>query len=602
MNPTPLIELSSIIVLGITAQWLAWRLKLPSILLLMLFGFIAGPVTGFLHPDLLFGQLYSPFISISLALILFEGGLSLKVADLTGTGSIVRNLLTVGVLATWIIASCAAYFILGLEPLLSVLLGSILVVTGPTVIIPLLLYVRPLGRIGTIVKWEGIMNDPIGAILAIIVLEGILASGPQEAALTAALWFMSTIFIGCCFGFLGAFMLIKIIRNYWAPDRLLEVLSLMFVALIFTASELFKEESGLLAVTLMGVVLANQKKIAIKPIVEFKENLRTLLISILFIVLVSGMQLDYLKYIDTKSVLFLGSLIFVARPVAVLLSTHNSSLSWQEKVFIAWMAPRGIVAAAVSSISGFFLSDQGIPHAEVLAPITFFVVAATVTIYSLTAGPLAMSLQLASRSQKGFLIAGAHPWARNIASVLESHGFPVLLVDTNYTEISKAYDEGLPTYHGSIISESILDEIDISDLGHLLAITSDDTINSLAAIRFMDVFGRKNVYQIRTEVSGFRGIEATAPMHLRGRLLFPALLTFAYIDGRFNSGASLVINEFTENYKYDPSKPFNEANSIPLMLIGSRSVQFFTDDSSPVPMSGQKLVSIHCPKNDHLYE
>jgi hypothetical protein len=457
-----------------------------------------------------------------------------------------------------------------------------------------------LGRVGPIVKWEGIMNDPIGAMLAIIVLEGIIVSSPKEAALTGALRFFSMIFIGCCFGFLGAFMMIKIIREYWAPDRLLEVLSLMFVALIFTASEFFQTESGLLAVTLMGVVLANQKNIAIKPVIDFKENLRTLLISILFIILVSGLELDYLKYIDAKSVLFLGFLIFIARPVAVLVSTHHSNLTWKEKAFIAWMAPRGIIAVAVSSIFGFFLSEQGVTQAEMLAPITFFVVAGTVMIYSLTAGTLARSLQLASRRQKGVLIVGAHSWARNIASVLKSYGFPVLLVDTSYKEIAKAYEEGLPTYHGSIISESILDEIDISDLGQLLAITSDDTINSLAAIRFMDLFGRRNVYQIRTEGSGFRGIEATTPVHLRGRLLFSAMLTFDYLDGRFKSGATLVINEFTENYKYDSSKPLSEANSIPLMLIGNKSVQFFADDCSPIPEAGENLVSIHCPKNSHL--
>ena len=245
MDQIPLMELAGIIIIGISAQWLAWRAKLPSILLLLVFGFVAGPVTGFLHPDQLLGKLLSPFISISLALILFEGGMGLKIADLIGTRIVVRNLLTVGVLTTWFIASSSAYIILGLNPLLSVLLGSILVVTGPTVITPLLLYVRPSGRVGPIVKWEGIMNDPIGAILAIIVLEGILASGPHEAALTAALGFMMTIIAGCSLGFLGALIIIKVMKDYWAPDRLLEVISLMLVVLVFTASELIQEESGL---------------------------------------------------------------------------------------------------------------------------------------------------------------------------------------------------------------------------------------------------------------------------------------------------------------------------------------------------------------------
>ena len=306
--------------------------------------------------------------------------------------------------------------------------------------------------------------------------------------------------------------------------------------------------------------------------------------------------MNYFNYINLNSVLYLGCLVFIARPAAVILSTHRLGLSWQERVFIAWMAPRGIVAAAVASIFGLFLSEQGLPQAEMLAPITFFVVAGTVAIYSLTAGPLARYLHLASRNQTGFLIAGAHPWARKIASIIRDQGLPVLLVDTNCTEIARAYEEGLPTYHGSIISESILDEIDISDLGHFMALTSDDMVNSLSAIRFRDVFGRKEVYQIRSEITGFRGKKAIAPTHLRGRFLFSSQLTYSYLDERLKSGGSLVINEFTEYFKYDPTAPFHDANTIPMMLISSNgSVQFFTEDSTPIPCAGQKLVSMYYP-------
>lgn len=603
MDQIPLMELAGIIITGISAQWLAWRLKLPSILLLMVFGFLAGPVAGFLHPDRLLGPLLSPFISISLALILFEGGLSLKIADLIETRIVVRNLLTIGVFTTWLLASSSAYIILGLNPYLSVLLGSILVVTGPTVVIPLLQYVRPSGRVGSIVKWEGIMNDPIGAIIAIIILEGIVASGPHEAALTAALGFVTTLIAGCSFGFLGALIIIIVMKDYWAPDRLLEVISLMLVVLVFTISELIQEESGLLAATLMGVVLANQNRVNITPIIKFKEDLRTLLISLLFIILVARMPVDYIGYINLNSVLFLVSLIFIARPAAVILSTHGLGLSWQEKVFIAWMAPRGIVAAAVASIFGLYLSEQGMPQAEMLAPITFFVVAGTVAIYGLTSGPLARYLHLANRNQKGFLIAGAHPWAREIASIIRDQGLPVLLVDTNSAEIAKAYREGMPTYHGSIISESILDEIEISNLGHLMALTSDDMVNSLACVRFRDIFGRKDVYQIRVETSGVRGVQTIAPEHLRGRFLFSPQLTYSYLDKKFKSKASLVINEFTEHFEYDPKMPFHDANVIPLMLISSNgTVNFFAEDNKPIPCAGQKLVSMYSPKNDHLYK
>jgi NhaP-type Na+/H+ or K+/H+ antiporter len=593
MNESPLLELAGIIVIGIGAQWIAWRLRLPSILLLLIFGFAAGPVTGFLNPDKLMGNLLSPFVAISLALILFEGGMSLKIADIIENRKVVRNLLSIGVAATWFIASTSAYIVLGLDPLLSILLGSILVVTGPTVIVPLLLHVRPSGKVGPILRWEGIMNDPLGAILAVLVLEGILASAPHEAALMTASGIMKTIISGGATGFLGAMILIRMIRSYSVPDRLLEVVSLMIVVIVFTASELMQEESGLLGATLMGIVLANQSSVDIQSIIKFKESLRTLLISLLFIILSARLPLSYINYINSSSLIFLGILIFVARPTAVALSTYRSDLSWKEKLFIAWIAPRGIVAAAIASIFGLYLSGQGLPQAEMLAPVTFMVVAGTVAIYSLTAAPLAWYLKLASRSPNGFLIVGAHPWARKIASVLKAQGLAVLLVDTNSANTAEAFKEGFSTYHGSIISESILDEIDISDLGHLLALTSNDMVNSIACIQFKEIFGRKEVYQIRPETTGFRGKETVAPLHLHGRFLFSPEVTYAYLDQRFNSGASLTINEFTEHFKYDPSKPIYDANAVPLMLINdSGSVQLFTEDDKPIPCAGQKLVSL----------
>ncbi len=593
MNDNSSLELAGIIIIGIGAQWIAWRLRLPSILLLLVFGFLAGPVTGFLNPDELMGNLLSPFVTLSLALILFEGGMSLKIADAIGNRRVVGNLLTMGVLTTWLIASASAYIIFGLDPLLSILLGSILVVTGPTVVTPLLLYVRPSGKVGPIIKWEGIMNDPIGAIIAILVLQGILASGPHEVVILAFWGITKTIVAGCITGFLGAVVIIKVLRSYWAPDRLLEIISLMIVVTVFAASELIQEESGLLAATLMGVVLANQNRVDIQPIIKFKENLRTLLISILFIVLAARLPLSYLDYINSRFLIFIAVLIFLARPAAVALSTYRSDLSWQEKIFIAWMAPRGIVAAAVASIFGLYLSEQGYPQAEMLAPIAFLVVAGTVTIYGLTAGPLALYLKLSSRRQNGFLIVGAHPWARKIASVLKAQGLAVLLADTNSSHIAEAYEEGFQTYHGSIISESVSDEIDISNLGHLLALTSNDMVNSFACIQFRDIFGRREVYQIQPEAHGFRGKEAIAPLHLHGRFLFSPEITYSYLDRRFNSGASLVVTDFTEHFRYDPSKPIHDANTVPMMLISANgSAQLFTEDNKPIPCAGQKLVSL----------
>ncbi|MFQ5798761.1 MAG: cation:proton antiporter, partial [Bacteroidota bacterium] len=325
-----LIGLASIIVLGIVAQWLAWRLRLPSILLLLILGFIAGPVTGILNPDALLGDLLVPLVSVSVAVILFEGGLSLRIAELRETGSVVRNLISVGALVTWVISAGAAALILGLDFALAVLLGAILVVTGPTVIVPLLRQVRPVARVGSILKWEGILIDPMGAMLAVLVFEAILSGGFQEASTLAVMGVLKTVFIGGSVGALGAGVIILLLKRYWIPDYLHNAVSLMMVVSVFTASNFLQAESGLLAATLMGVVLANQKAVAVKHIIEFKENLRVLLISSLFILLAARLQVNDLNYIGASGLAFLGVLVLIARPAAVGLSALGSEMSWRE--------------------------------------------------------------------------------------------------------------------------------------------------------------------------------------------------------------------------------------------------------------------------------
>lgn len=257
MTEDLLVGLASIIVLGIVAQWLAWRLRLPSILLLLIFGFVAGPVTGFLDPDALLGNLLLPIVSLSVAVILFEGGLSLKIAEVRETGSVVRNLISAGVLFTWVISATAAHFILGLNWDLAMPLGAVLVVSGPTVILPLLRYVRPTGQVSSVLKWEGILIDPIGAMLAVLVFEAILVGEVEEATTLAVIGLLKTVLIGGAVGVLGAYVMISLLKRYWIPDFLQEVVSLTWVVSAFTASNLLRTESGLLAVTVMGVALAN---------------------------------------------------------------------------------------------------------------------------------------------------------------------------------------------------------------------------------------------------------------------------------------------------------------------------------------------------------
>jgi NhaP-type Na+/H+ or K+/H+ antiporter len=490
-----LLGLASIIILGIGAEWLAWRVRLPSILLLLIFGFIAGSVTDFLNPDEMFGDLLLPIVSLAVAIILFEGGLNLRISELRRIGSVVRNLVTIGVLVTWLIGGAAAFFLLNLELPLAILLGAILVVTGPTVIVPLLRHLRPGGQVGSILKWEGIVIDPIGAVLAVLVFEVIIASGPQEATALVITSLLKTILAGGAIGAAGAIILILLLRSYRIPDFLHSAATLTVVIGAFTASNLIQNESGLLAATVMGIVLANQKSVSIRQITRFKENLSLILISSLFILLAARLQLDNLaQTIGLGSLGFVVVLMLIARPLSVALSTARSALSLKERLFLSWLAPRGIVAAAITSVFALRLVEAGYPQAELLVPLAFIVIAGTVAVYGLTATPVARWLGIAQSHPQGVLIIGAHTWARNIASSLQTEGIKVMVADANWASISTARMTKLPTFYGNILSQYALEEMELGGIGRMLALTSDSDFNSLAVLHFVDIFDRAQLY------------------------------------------------------------------------------------------------------------
>ena len=563
-----LIGLAAIFVIGMLARWIAWRLHLPSILLLLIAGVVVGPISGLLDPDDLFGNLLAPLVSMSVGVILFEGGLSLRIADLRQIGGSVRNLITIGVAVTWLLATGAAWLVVGLNIHLAVLLGAILVVSGPTVIIPLLHHVRPAGKISNIIRWEGILNDPIGALLAVLVFEAILAGSLTGRVGTAAIQFLASILVGVLVGAAAAGLLMLLLKYYLLPDFLQNPFSLTIVVGAFTASNLMQPESGFLATTMMGIVLANQKTIDVRHIVEFKENLRVLVISSLFVLLAARLRVDSLDVIGWTGWIFLALLILVIRPAAVWASTLGSALKKGEKIFLAWMAPRGIVAAAVASIFAERLIEAGHSEAERLVPLTFLVIIGTVAIYGLSAFQVAKRLNLAEPSPQGVLFVGAHSWAREMATVLNKEGFQVVMADSNWSNVSKARMAGLPTFFGGILSEDVLDRIDLYGVGRLMAMTSNDEANSLAALHFGGIFGRSEVYQLPPEA----GLEATrklvSPRYLNGRFLFGEKVTYDYLASRCRAGAVLKKSNITEQFGMEAFRSLYGQSAIPLFIIG----------------------------------
>ena len=591
--------LAAVLVLGIFAQWLAWRLRLSAILLLLAFGFCAGP---FVRPDqYLNDQILFPLVSLAVAVIMFEGGLSLRLADLKESGGVVVRLVTLAVLLTWGMAAFGAWWLLGFRGEVAAVLGAILVVSGPTVMIPLLRHMRPTRPIGSIAKWEGIVNDPIGAVLAVLVFEVVLEGVHEGAGAWIGSGMLMTALTGTVLGGLAAGLVVGLFRRYWIPDYLQSSSVLAIVITSFVLSDWVQPESGLLTTTVMGVLLANQKRVRVQHVIEFKENLRVLLISSLFIVLASRVHWDDLKNVGWQGLVFLLGLLLVVRPIAVFLATWGTQLSLREKVLLSWLAPRGIVAAAVSSLFALEIQHAA-QHAAVdpvlekqfaqLIPVVFLVIMGTVTVYGLTAVPLARWLGLSAQNPQGVLFAGASDWVARVAQVLQDEGFEVLLVDTNYRHVAAARQAGLPTCYASVLSEYIHEEQDFAGLGRLLAVTPNDSVNSLATIEFSEEFGQAGVFQLATPDPGSERRVPSGDLR-RGRTLFTETATYGALASRFAAGDELRVTKLTDDFSYqDYRQQYGDAALVMFTIDAQGRLNITATDAPLEPKAGDRLISL----------
>ncbi len=590
----PLVQLALVAVVGLGAQLLAWHLRLPSILLLLLSGFLLGPVFGLIAPGTLLGEALFPLVALSVGIILFEGGLTLKVKELSASGPVVSRLISVGALITWVVAALGARYLLGFDWPLAILSGAILIVTGPTVVGPLLRQIRPKGRAGTILKWEGILIDPVGAVLAVLVFEIIVLGGGVSVPGFVLLGVVRTLVVGIALGLLGAAVLIGLMRRHLIPDYLQSGVTLMLVVGFFTLGDLLAAEGGLLTVTLMGIVLANQPYVPVRHIIEFKENLQVLLIGVLFILLAGRVEIESLLAVGWPALAFIVLLIVVARPLSVLLSTWRTPLTRAERIFLMWMAPRGIVAASVASVFAFELAELGVPEAELLSPLIFLVIVGTVIFYGLTSGPVARRLGLAERQPQGALIVGAHPFARQLAAVLGGLGLRTVLVDSNYHHVAESRMVGLEAHHGSALAEDTLDGLDLAGVGRVLALTGNDEVNALAMIQFRELFGGAEVYHLSPQ-----GDTRPAGLH-SGRTLFDSQNHYEALATALEEGATLRATPITAAFTYADYQSHYGPRAIPLCVVseGGR-LAFFTADARPAPRPGHTLVSLVRPENDN---
>jgi NhaP-type Na+/H+ or K+/H+ antiporter len=506
-----MIELAGIVILGIVAQWVAWRLKLPAILPLILIGLLVGPVSTLYSEDgtkwiepvwngqngLFPGELLYHFVSLAISVILFEGGLTLKRSEVSTLGPVISKLITLGTIVTFFGAGIAAHFIFDLSWKISFLFSALIIVTGPTVITPILRNIPLKKDVSAVLKWEGILIDPIGALVAVLVFEFISVGEDQEYTKTALIEFGKILLFGFTFGFTFAHALAFAIKKNLIPHYLLNVASLSVVLLVYIESDVLANESGLLAVVIMGLVMGNMNLPNIKELLYFKESLSVLLISILFILLAANINLEDMQLIYTwKTALLLAIIVFLIRPFMVFLSTKGSNLNVSEKLFIGWVGPRGIVAAGIASLFGSKLIARGEPGAEYITPLVFTVVLGTVLLNATTARPFAKLVGVFLEKSEGILIVGSSAVSRLIGKYLQRNNRHVVLIDNNQTNIEKAKKLGLEAFTADIYSDTLTDNIELNDVGYLIAMTANSDINKFAINKFRDQFGENGSFRI----------------------------------------------------------------------------------------------------------
>ncbi len=509
-----MLEIAAIIILGIFAQWIAWRTKVPAILPLIIFGLLVGPLSTLFTEDS--SKLISPifdteeerglfpgrslfyFVSLAIGIILFEGGLTLQRKEIADVGPAILKLITVGTIITFLGAAPAAHFLLGLSWPISFLFSGLIIVTGPTVIAPILQNIPLTRNVSTVLKWEGILIDPIGALVAVLVFEFIHSTDGGFAFTSHAfLTFVNIVLIGLALGAVAGYALYQIIKRSLVPHYLLNVFILAYVLMVFVFSDVLAHESGLLTVVVMGMTLANLDVPRLKEILSFKEALSILLISILFILLAANINMEdlYLLIEDWRSFALFGVVAFVLRPIGVFLSTRNSDLSLNEKLFISWVGPRGIVAAGIASLFGITLTNEGVEGAQYITPLVFMIVLGTVLINATTARLVARLVGVIQDTSNGVLMVGANAISQTIATYLQEQGRHVVLVDSNPGNIERAKELGLNGIVANIYTDDLAEQFELVDMGYLLSLTSSTQVNNYAIDRYEAIFGEQGAFR-----------------------------------------------------------------------------------------------------------
>jgi NhaP-type Na+/H+ or K+/H+ antiporter len=466
---------------GMLAQCAARHLHVPGIVLLLLAGVLLGPdVANVVRPDSL-GDGLRIITAAAVAVILFEGGLHLDIARLRAEAPTIRRLVTVGALVTGLGGTFAGRYIMGWSWEVAVPFGTLVTVTGPTVIAPLLRRIRVNRNLHTILEAEGVLIDPIGAILAVVALEIVLTPDITSAA-QQLLGIPTRLIIGTGAGAAGGVIMAKLLgKRGLIPEGLESVTTLSLLILLHATAEKVVAESGIMAAAVAGVVVGNMPSRASLELKEFKEQLSLLLIGLLFVLLAADVRLKEVIQLGWRGCATVAFLMLVVRPIDVAVSTWGSALSVRERAFLAWLGPRGIVAAAVASLFAENLLAEGLNEGLELRALVFLVIAATVVIQGLSGNVVAGLLGVRRRVDTGFIIAGANPVARAVAVVLRHAKEEVILIDTDQSQVAEAARQQLASVSGNAVDSEVLEQVDLQGRRGIIGLIPNEGVSLLVA-------------------------------------------------------------------------------------------------------------------------
>lgn len=523
-GPDPALTVSLALAAGLIAQALAHHIRLPGIVLLLASGALLGPdVLGVVQPQSLGGAL-SHLVGFAVAVILFEGGLNLDVERLKRGSREIQRLITIGALVTALGAALAARLILGWDLRASLLFGTLVIVTGPTVIGPLVRRIRLKKNLQTVLEGEGVLIDPIGAIVAVVALDVALHPSMDSVAI-GLLGVVASLGVGCLLGLAGGWIIARGLRfEHFIPEGLENVFALSMVLALFHVSNHVQVESGIASVTVAGVLVGNTRTRVRRDLKEFKEQLTVLFIGMLFVILAADVRFAELRHLGLPGLAVVAVLMFVVRPLNVLASTTGSPLTTREKIFLSWIAPRGIVAAAVASFFALELDRAGLPGGGAIRAMVFLVIAVTVTLQGLTGGFLARVLGVRRPTDQGWAILGAGELGLAVGRVLRAGGEEVTFLDSNADASHAAQAEDFPVVFGNALEESTLVRSGLDGLAGCVGITLNEEVNLLFATKARSDFKVKRSY---------------ATLHLRDGHITPEMVHDAGVSVMFGGQQDL---------------------------------------------------------------